>query len=276
MSLATDLRPQRLDDVIGCPQNLLAHYKKHGSFPRAILLTGEPGTGKTTIARIVSNGALIRPEVGDMGVAAVRDLVDYMRNMPLVGDRTVALIDEAHGLSKEAQRALLQPVEDTEGHAYWILATNEPERLSDALRSRLFRVALRPLETKEQVTKLLLRAQASSEQIEELWGSAERRPRFLLQMLEDGRAERDKAAPAPAFDMVRLYYKQGPCKELSAWLYSVKADELVNFQFVGAAYGVKCLARDNGTNRQRLMKLLNTHHQEPQLRAAEIVLNLTA
>ncbi len=162
--LAARMRPRTVDDVVG-QDELLAPGRPlraaiDAEVPHAMLLTGPPGSGKTTLSRIIAAaaGAAVEAlQAVDAGKPEVRAALQRARERREASDTpTVLFIDEIHRFNRTQQDALLPAVE--EGLVILIAATTEPAwaAVSPALRSRLRVYRLRALE-EEDVLVLLRR-----------------------------------------------------------------------------------------------------------------------
>ncbi|TCC62991.1 replication-associated recombination protein A [Kribbella pittospori] len=120
--LAVRMRPRSLDELVG-QQHLLAPGSPlrrlvEGDQPMSLLLWGPPGTGKTTIAAVVShqtNRKFVELSAVTAGVKDVRQVIDGARrelSKPSGSVETVLFIDEVHRFTKAQQDALLPGVEN--------------------------------------------------------------------------------------------------------------------------------------------------------------------
>ena len=118
--LAVRMRPRTLDELIG-QQHLLGPGSPlrrmiEGDQPMTILLWGPPGTGKTTIAFLVSQQTdrrFVEVSAVSAGVKEVREVIAAARRLLAKGGReTVLFVDEVHRFSKAQQDALLPGVEN--------------------------------------------------------------------------------------------------------------------------------------------------------------------
>ncbi len=118
--LAVRMRPQSLDELVG-QQHLLAAGSPlrqviDGDQPLTILLWGPPGTGKTTIASLISRATdrrFVEVSAVSAGVKEVRDVIAGARRaLSNTGQETVLFVDEVHRFSKAQQDALLPGVEN--------------------------------------------------------------------------------------------------------------------------------------------------------------------
>jgi putative ATPase len=163
--LAVRMRPRSLDEVIG-----QRHLTRDGSplrkladndAPMAVLLWGPPGTGKTTLAYVVSNVTrrrFVELSAVSAGVKDVRAAIESARGqLGLTGQQTVLFIDEVHRFNKAQQDALLPAVENR--WVSFIGATTENPSFSvvGPLLSRSLMLTLQPL-SDEDIAQVIERA----------------------------------------------------------------------------------------------------------------------
>src|ERR1700730_4641639 len=154
--LAVRMRPASLDEVVGQdhllqPGSPLRRLVE-GSGMELAILYGPPGSGKTTLAALISQATGRRFEslsALSAGVKEVRAVVDVARRAAAHGEQTVLFIDEVHRFSKTQQDALLSAVENRV--VLLVAATTENPSFSVVapLLSRSLILQLRPLSAED-------------------------------------------------------------------------------------------------------------------------------
>ncbi|HVQ87372.1 MAG TPA: replication-associated recombination protein A, partial [Actinomycetes bacterium] len=176
--LAVRMRPRTLDEVVGQDHLLAAgaplrrlvettsaQVSAGGAGTVSVILWGPPGTGKTTLAHLVSRATgqrFVELSAVTAGVKDVRLVIDgARRRLATGGDATVLFVDEVHRFSKTQQDALLPAVEN--GWITLIAATTENPHFAiiSPLLSRSLLLTLRPLD-EIAITGLIERALGDS------------------------------------------------------------------------------------------------------------------
>ena len=163
--LAVRMRPRSLDEVVG-QQQLLGDGTPlrrlvDSDVPMSLLLWGPPGTGKTTLAYVVSRVTrrrFVELSAVSAGVKDVRAVIEAARrDLGLGGTQTLLFIDEVHRFNKAQQDALLPAVENR--WVSFIGATTENPFFSviSPLMSRSLLLTLEPL-TDEEIAVVVDRA----------------------------------------------------------------------------------------------------------------------
>jgi putative ATPase len=166
--LADRLRPQSLDEYVG-QSHLLGtgaplRRALESGHPHSMILWGPPGTGKTTLARLIASGSnaeFVGLSAVQAGIKDIRAVVERARS--LRGTRnTVLFLDEVHRFNKSQQDAFLPYVED--GTLIFIGATTENPsfEVNNALLSRARVYVLKSLTT-DDLSKLLDRTLSDPE-----------------------------------------------------------------------------------------------------------------
>ncbi len=186
MTLYLKYRSQNLSelDQEGVRETLKKIVNK-GELPHAFLFAGPKGTGKTSSARILakiincenlskegepcneceqcisitrgSNLDVVELDAAShRGIDDVRALRDAVKLAPARAKKKVYIIDEAHMLTVEASNALLKTLEEPPAHVVFVLATTNPEKLIDTIKSRTTLVAFKKA-TSEEILRALTR-----------------------------------------------------------------------------------------------------------------------
>ncbi|MGA1570867.1 MAG: DNA polymerase III subunit gamma/tau [Ilumatobacteraceae bacterium] len=164
-SLYRRYRPRRFDELRGQEHivHALREAVKAGREGQAYLFSGPRGTGKTTTARILAKvlnctnpadgepccecDSCIAVERGNSydvfeldaasnnSVEDIRNLIDKV-SLGTPGRHKVYILDEVHMLSAGASAALLKVLEEPPEHVVFVLATTDPQKLKDTIRSR--------------------------------------------------------------------------------------------------------------------------------------------
>ncbi|MGC2310512.1 MAG: DNA polymerase III subunit gamma/tau [Candidatus Babeliaceae bacterium] len=183
LNLARAWRSKTLNEIIG--QDIVVRLLKNslfkGQFFPVYLLSGQRGCGKTSTARIfaaalnceklsefqktpqgiglpcllcVSCTAMQKQAHPDFieidaashtGVDNVRALIEAASFLPVMGNKKIYLIDEAHMLSKAAFNAFLKILEEPPTSVLFLLATTDPEKIIDTVVSRCFKLFFDPI-----------------------------------------------------------------------------------------------------------------------------------
>ena len=239
--LADRMRPQNVEDFAG-QDHLLGQDKPLGRMISArhahsMVLWGPPGTGKTTLARLIakhSNARFVTLSAVHAGVKDIRQIIDAAKSSKEIGESTLLFVDEVHRFNKSQQDGFLPHIED--GTFAFIGATTENPsfEINNALLSRLRVYVLKPL-AENAIIAVMHRALADKE-----LGLGERdltvtdEAMHMLASLADGDARRALNMLEIAADLAEEV--DGSCRIDEHSLQLVAGDHVRRFDKGGDAF----------------------------------------
>lgn len=164
MPLQTEYRPLSFQEVVGNKETIKAikAMLKSEEMNHCILLSGDSGCGKTTLARLIAqelgaydpdssrNVDFREYNASDFkGIDMVRTVRADSAKVPLGGGNRVYFFDECHKLTGDAQEAFLKVLEEASGPNYYVFATTNPESLKTTLKRRCAQFSLQPISDDE-------------------------------------------------------------------------------------------------------------------------------
>jgi putative ATPase len=191
--LAEELRPRSLDELAGLEQLdpiLLQRLQNPEGRAPSVILWGPPGSGKTTLAKLI--GRVFRADFIELsavqsGVKDIRDVVERTRGALLP---TILFLDEIHRFNKAQQDAFLPHVESGTFSLIGATTENPSFSLTSALLSRC-RVIVMPPINDQAMQSILDRAarrlgvELTTKEVESFVGAASGDARRLLNMVEN-------------------------------------------------------------------------------------------
>ena len=158
-------RPEKLTQLVGQEEavSLITQQIKKDNLGHAYLFSGPRGVGKTSLARIIATQLGCDPifDIVEIDAASnnkvddIRDMnesVNFIASSP--GQKRVYILDEVHMLSNAASNAFLKTLEEPPEHIIFILATTEPERVLETVKSRTTHIVFKKI-SEENIVKTL-------------------------------------------------------------------------------------------------------------------------
>ena len=158
-------RPDSLKKLVGQPDAvaLIEKQVKNNNLSHAYLFSGPRGVGKTSLARIIATTLGCDPvfDITEIDAAShnkvddireLNDSINFIASSP--GKKRVFILDEVHMLSNAASNAFLKTLEEPPEHVIFILATTEPERLLETIKSRTTHIAFKRIGNDEIISTL--------------------------------------------------------------------------------------------------------------------------
>jgi DNA polymerase-3 subunit gamma/tau len=221
--IARKWRPQTFGDVVGQHHvtETLSNAIRNNRVAHAYIFSGARGVGKTTTARILAKalncvkGPTPEPDntcdscreiaagtsfdvieidaASNRGIDQIRELREMVRYAPAASRYKVVILDEAHMLTDEASNALLKTLEEPPDKVIFVMATTEPDKLAETVRSRSQHFHFRALAFQEIVDSLAGIAKKEELSVEPgalavMARAAEGSLRDALSLLEQARA----------------------------------------------------------------------------------------
>lgn len=167
-TLANRRRPSTFDEVYGNEANIKilqdALSKPPETRRRVYILTGLPGSGKTTMARIAAEQIVTDSMCDILEINGseqnkkedAESLLERIQFLPMSGGSRAIILDEAHATTAAAWSLLLKPLEDGHPHNYWFICTSEDKKISQAIRRRACCIQVAGLDTRT-MTRMLVR-----------------------------------------------------------------------------------------------------------------------
>lgn len=197
MTFYRKYRPQTIEelDLQNVRESLSKILSDRENMPHAFLFAGPRGSGKTSAARIMSkvincenpktvDGVVVPcnecsacksiengqsmdvielDAASNRGIDDIRSIRESVKLAPAVFQKKIYILDEAHMLTLDAANAFLKTLEEPPSHVIFILATTDPQKLPETVRSRLTLVQFKKA-TGEEIKRQLTRV-ADSEKL---------------------------------------------------------------------------------------------------------------
>lgn len=156
-------RPNRIEDFVGngiLVKQVCEAMNNH-SLQQSILISGNPGMGKTTLARIIGNyrgGTFYELDAADdRGIDNIRKVKHNATLKSFNNGWKTYFFDEAHQMTSAAYNAMLKLLENPPEKVQLILATTNPEQIIKTVKQRCFHLKIEPVPAKIIYESLILK-----------------------------------------------------------------------------------------------------------------------
>lgn len=142
-------RPKTLEDVVLAPE-IREHFESLNEDTPHILFYGSPGTGKSTMAKVIVNSILKCQYLyinasDENGVDTIRNkVISFAQTRSIDGNKKVVILEEADGLTGDSLRILRNVMEEYEATTRFILTANYFNKIIEPIRSRCLLFKLQP------------------------------------------------------------------------------------------------------------------------------------
>lgn len=162
-ALAVKYRPKDWSDVCGQESviRILERQLELGRFSHTYLFSGNSGSGKTTIGRILANklnkfiGTPVEIDgASNNGVDNVKSIISSANERSIEGKYKIFIIDECHMLTTQAWNAFLKCIEEPPEFTIFIFCTTDPQKIPNTILNRVQRFNINKIKTSQIKTRL--------------------------------------------------------------------------------------------------------------------------
>ena len=144
-NLYNKYRPDSFSEFIGQDHvvSTIKYQLENNCLPHCLILYGSPGTGKTSLGRLIAkslnpseHGCLEKDSAEDGAKDRVKMIISDVYNKPFKGKYKTYIFDEAHVITRQSFSSLLKITEEPPEHVKFIFTTTEFEKIPNNIKSR--------------------------------------------------------------------------------------------------------------------------------------------